>query len=319
MLATAELLSPIRLDPRARRLIPKLSFAGVVADLDPAEVRRNYTRARVPYAWPLERVGNVTSIARGSDGTPALRIFRPVTSASDPLDSYLLFHGGGWTLGDLATYEPLCRRLANRLEANVIWVDYRLAPEHPFPAALDDAVAATLWLIKHADSLGIARDRLSLIGDSAGANIAAVLALFNRRGEYGERFRRQVLIYPCLDLTASYPSHRELAEGYLLTRELYGWYRRNYVQDHDPTDWRLSPLFAAGLKEVAPAVILRAGFDPLRDEAAAYAGRLRLAGVPVQEIFFPEMLHGFITMGAVFPQADSALDQIKRALVRLQH
>lgn len=110
-----------------------------------------------------------------------------------------------------------------------------------------------------------------------------------------------------------------MAEGYLLTRDLYGWYRRNYVQDHDPTDWRLSPLFAAGLKEVAPAVILRAGFDPLRDEALAYGDRLRLAGVPVREIFFPEMLHGFMTMGAVLPQADGALDQIKRAVARLHH
>lgn len=319
MLATTELLSPSRLDPRAHRLIPKLSFTGDLLGLDPVEVRRNYNRARQPYAWPLESVGNITSITRSYDGTPALRIFRPQLSTTDVLDSYLFFHGGGWTLGDLATYEPLCRRLANRLDANIIWVEYRLAPEHPFPAALDDAAAAALWLIKHAESLGLARDRLSLIGDSAGANIAAVLALLNRRGEYGERFRHQVLVYPCLDLTASYPSHHELAEGYLLTRDLYGWYRKNYVQDHDPTDWRLSPLFAAGLKEVAPAVILRAGFDPLRDEAQAYGKRLRLAGVPVQEIFFPEMLHGFITMGAVFPQADSAITQIKRALVRLQN
>ncbi|MBK1867180.1 alpha/beta hydrolase [Aestuariivirga sp. YIM B02566] len=317
MLATAELLSPIRLDPRARRLIPKLSFAGAVADLDPAEVRRSYNRTRQPYAWPLESVGNITPIARGHDGTPALRIFRPQISSAEAADSYLFFHGGGWTLGDLAIYEPLCRRLANRLNANIIWVEYRLAPEHPFPAALDDAAAAVLWFIKNAESLGLAPDRLSLIGDSAGANIAAVLALLNRRGEYGLRFRRQVLIYPCLDLTASYPSHHELAEGYLLTRDLYGWYRQNYVQNHDPTDWRLSPLFAAGLKEAAPAVILRAGFDPLRDEAKAYGQRLRLAGVPVQEIYFPEMLHGFVTMGAVFPQAESAIEQIKRGIRRL--
>lgn len=316
MLATVELISPPRLDPRARRLIPRLSFAGNVAGLDPVDVRRSYNHARRPYAWPLEQVGNITSIARSHDGTPALKIFRPL--ATEAQDSYLFFHGGGWTLGDLTTYEPLCRRLANRLNANIIWVEYRLAPEHPFPTALDDAAAAALWLIKHAEALGLTRDRFSLMGDSAGANIAAVLALLNRRADYGVRFRRQVLIYPCLDLTASYPSHRELADGYLLTRDLYGWYRRNYVQDHDPTDWRLSPLFAAGLKEVAPAVILRAGFDPLRDEAQAYGDRLRLAGVPVQEIFFPEMLHGFITMGAVFPQADSALDQIRRAVARLR-
>lgn len=201
MLATAELFSPPRLDPRARRLIPRLSFVGDVADLDPADVRRSYNRARQPYTWPLEQVGNITSIARSHDGTPAIKIIRPL--ASEARDSYLFFHGGGWTLGDLTTYEPLCRRLANRLNANIIWVEYRLAPEHPFPATLDDAASAALWLIKHAEALGLARDRLSLMGDSAGANIAAVLALLNRRGDYGARFRRQVLIYPCLDLTAS--------------------------------------------------------------------------------------------------------------------
>ncbi len=315
--ATVDVNFESRLDPRARRLIPKLTFAGDVAGLDPVQARRAYNISRKQYVWPLETVGNITAVARSHDGTPALRLFRPQRSPAEVPDTYIFFHGGGWTLGDLFTYEPLCRRLANQLDTNIIWVEYRLAPEHPFPAALDDAVAATHWVFKHTKNLALDPRRISLIGDSAGANIAAVLALLNRRVEYGWKFARQILVYPCLDLTASYPSHRELGEGYLLTRELYGWYRKNYIGDRDPTDWRVSPLFASGLKDVVPAVILRAGFDPLRDEATAYAQRLRLAGVPVHEIFFPEMLHGFLNMGAILPQADSAVQQIRRAIHRL--
>jgi acetyl esterase len=315
--ATAEVNFHSRLDSRARRLIPRLTFTGNVEKLDPVQARRAYNFSRKQYVWPIEPVGDITSIDRSFDGTPSLKVFRPRDSLKQQRDSYIFLHGGGWTLGDLFTYEPLCRRLANQLDANVIWVEYRLAPEHRFPAALDDAVAAVHWLFRHADNLGLDPKRISLIGDSAGANIVAVLALLNRRAEYGWKFERQVLIYPCLDLTASYPSHREFGEGYLLTRELYGWYRKNYIGDHDPTDWRVSPLFAAGLKDVSPAVILRAGFDPLRDEASAYARRLRLAGVQVHEIFFPEMIHGFLNMGAVLPQADIALQQIQRAIQRV--
>jgi len=308
-----------RLDPWAQRLVPKLTFIGDVETIDPVMARRAYNLARKPYVWPLDTVGNVTSVARNHDGTPALRLFRPLGSLSHERDTYIFLHGGGWTLGDLVTYEPLCRRLANRLDANIVWVEYRLAPEHPFPAPLDDAIAAARFIFRHAGSLGIDPNRVSLLGDSAGANIAAVLALLNRKSEFGWNFERQVLVYPCLDLTASYPSHRELASGCLLTREIYGWYRKNYIQDRDPTDWRISPLFAAGLKDVAPAVILRAGFDPLRDEAFAYAQRLALAGVPVREIYFPEMFHGFLNMGAVLPQAEAAVQRIARAVHGLQN
>lgn len=317
--ATAELKLQPRLDPRAQRLIPKLTFAGDVDELDPVAARRAYNLARKPYVWPLDTVGNVTSVAATREGTPALRLFRPLGPLSHERDTYIFLHGGGWTLGDLAIYEPLCRRFASRLQANIVWVEYRLAPEHPYPAALDDAMAAARFVFSHAGSLGLDPNRVSLIGDSAGANLAAVLALLNRRSELGWNFERQVLIYPCLDLTASYPSHRELGSGYLLTREIYGWYRRNYIQGRDPTDWRISPIFAAGLKDVAPAVILSAGFDPLRDEASAYAQRLELAGVPTQEVHFPEMFHGFLNMGAVLPQAEAALQQIARAIHRLEN
>jgi acetyl esterase/lipase len=317
--ATVEVNFKQRLDPRACRLIPKLTFKGDVEKLDPVQARRAYNLTRKQYVWPLEGVGNITSIVGSSDGTPALKVFRPLGSLSHERDTYIFLHGGGWTLGDLTTYEPLCRRLANRLGANIVWVEYRLAPEHPFPAALDDGIAAARWIFKHAGSIGMDPNRISLIGDSAGANVAAVLALLNRKTEFGWRFERQILIYPCLDLTASYPSHRELGSGYLLTREIYGWYRKNYIQDRDPTDWRISPLFASGLKDVAPAIILRAGFDPLRDEAAAYAQRLQVAGVQVEEITFPEMIHEFLNMGAVLPQAESAVQQIQRAIHRLEY
>jgi acetyl esterase len=201
--AKAEVNFQSRLDPRAYRLISKLAFAGDVDSLDPVLARRAYNFSRRQYTWPLDEVGEITEFPASLDGTPALKLFRPRNAAAEGLETYIFLHGGGWTLGDLSTYEPLCRRLANELGANVLWVEYRLAPEHPFPAALDDAVAAVHWVSKHGAELGLDPERISLIGDSAGGNIAAVLALLNRRAEYGPKFLRQVLIYPCVDLTAS--------------------------------------------------------------------------------------------------------------------
>ncbi|MFO1091258.1 MAG: alpha/beta hydrolase [Hyphomicrobiales bacterium] len=300
------------LDPRAVALIAALERTGATkGSLEPEQARMHYRLTRKPLTWPVEPVGEALDIRPIEPGVPALKLFRPLRTGA-ATKTLVFFHGGGWTVGDLSVYEPLCRRLANALKVNVIWVEYRLAPEHPYPAPLDDAVAATRWIIANARFLGLDPQSIGVAGDSAGANLAAATALLLR--ERGERLANQVLIYPCLDLTLRHHSHEMLGQGYLLTSERYRWYVRNYLDGADAADWRLSPLRAADLSGLPPTIVLHAGFDPLRDEAIEYAQRLREAKVKVAELSHPDMIHGFLNMGAVLPQADVAVAQIKSAL-----
>ena len=197
---------------------------------------------------------------------------------------------------------------------DLIWVSYRLAPEHPFPAPLEDTLAACRWIFDQGSALGIDPQRVVIGGDSAGGNLAAVAALSNRHGELGRPFLAQLLFYPCLDLTAELPSHRQLASGYLLTADVYGWYLRNYLNGADAEDWRLSPLFAPDLAGLCPTVSLYAGFDPLRDEALVFHQRLRRAGVPARQVAFPGVIHGFLNMAGIMPQAGRAVMEIRAAL-----
>ena len=317
MLQIVKTTDAVGLDRRARRVIDSLPALANFSKLSAATARKTYASSRTPYLWPLDEVAEIVDIAAAGD-VPPLRLFRPaLRGAVGPAETYLFLHGGGWTVGDLATYEPLCRRLAHVLRADILWVDYRLAPEHPFPAPLDDTLAACRWIFANAASLGLDATRIGLIGDSSGGNLAAVAALLNRRGELGEKFAAQVLIYPCLDLTRSHPSHQDFADGFLLTGALYRWYVENYLRDRDSEDPLVSPLLADDLAGAAPAVIVHAGFNPLRDEAIAYVGKLRRAGVVAKEIAFADMIHGFLTMGGVLPQAGDALACIRAALEAL--
>lgn len=305
------------LDPRARRIVAALSGAASFAALSGEAAREAYRQSRAPYLWPHDEVAEACELETG-DGAPPMRLFRPLARApSEPPRTYLFLHGGGWTVGDLSTYEPLCRRLARVLCANIVWVDYRLAPEHPYPAPLDDTLAACRWLFANGARRGLDPRHVGVIGDSAGANLAAVAATLNANGELGGKFAVQVLIYPCLDLTRRHRSHADLAEGFLLTKAVYDWYVGNYLAGHDAQDPRVSPLLASDLSGIAPAVVLHAGFDPLRDEAIAYVAKLRRAGVPVKEIAFADMMHGFVNMGAALPQAGDALQCIGAALPAL--
>ena len=302
------------LDPKAKGIIAALSGNSPFKAV-PAEIARDaYRNARKPYLWPLDDVASVEDLnTRGA--APPMLLFRPIENRARGLPAtYLFLHGGGWTVGDIQTYEPLCRRLSHLLYANIIWINYRLAPEHPFPAPLDDTLAASRWIFANAFRLGINPARVGIMGDSAGANLAAATALFNIDGNLGEKFSAQILIYPCLDLTRQHPSHTKFAEGFLLTRKLYAWYVSNYLGHHDARDAHVSPLFVTDISGLAPAVILHAGFDPLREEAIAYAAKLRRAKVPVKEIAFADMIHGFINMGAVLPQAEDAILCIRSAL-----
>ncbi len=303
--------------PSALRVIETLSHAAPRASADLAAIRRAYNESRRALLAPLETVDSIIQI-RPCGGVPPLTVIRPRGNPEgQKIPAILYLHGGGWTLGGLETYAPFCRQLANITGCAVIWVEYRLAPEHPFPAAYDDTRNALSWVHQNADWLGVDRSHIAIGGDSAGGNLAAVTALA-LRDSAAIPLWFQLLIYPCLDLTAAAPSHKTFAEGYLLTAELYRWYRRNYLgHNAHAEDWRLSPLFADTQKGVAPAVILYAGFDPLRDEAEAYAIRLNDDQVPVEQIYFPGMIHGFITMGAAIPAAHVAITRIAMAIRKL--
>jgi acetyl esterase len=281
-------------------------------------LRAHHARTRRQFLAPIEPVHSIFHI-HGAPGVPKLSVLRPTLYETEKLLPATVFlHGGGWTLGAFESYEPFCRQLANATGSIVIWVDYRLAPEHPFPAAFDDTRAALRWVHDNALRLGVDENRIMLGGDSAGGNLAAAVCLAERDERTPYQPWRQILLYPCLDISACMPSHKKFAEGYLLTAGLYRWYRENYAGTPvKPNHWRLSPLFAHDVSGLPPTVLLYAGFDPLRDEAAAYAVKLTGANVPLQTLYFSDMIHGFLTMGGAIPAAGAAVKRIAQALEAL--
>lgn len=299
------------LDPQAKAVLEALASSGRPAyhQLDPKDARRLFLETR-PLSTPTApEVGSVRdATAEGPDGQIPLRVYRPTgLPTSTPLPAYVYFHGGGWVIGDLETHDVLCRQITAASGVSVIAVDYRLAPEHKFPAAVDDAWAATRWVAAHGSELGVDGRKLVVGGDSAGGNLAAVVALLARDAG-GPPIAGQVLIYPVTDLGAEAQSYTDFADGYSLTRESMRWFRAHYLAGpRDGDDWRASPLRARSLAGLPPALIVTAGFDPLRDEGAAYAMRLRDAGVMVDYVCFGGMIHGFAGMGKVLSSAFRAV------------
>lgn len=278
---------------------------------------REMCRALQP---PPPEVAAVASLSfPGPAGPVGLRLYRPLlagsaqAAAGDPLPVVVFFHGGGFTIGDLDTHDVPCRTLANFARCAVLAVDYRLGPEHRFPAAFEDAVAAVSWTAAHAVDLRLDAQRIALAGDSAGANLAAGAALALRGAE--PRIALQVLLYPGVDMHGLRPSLTEYATGYMLEREDMLWFRGNYLRNEaDARDWRASPLLAENHSGLPPAYIFTAGFDPLRDEGAAYAERLHASAVRVTYECFEGMIHGFVTMGAVLAAANHALYRVAQGL-----
>jgi acetyl esterase/lipase len=222
----------------------------------------------------------------------------------------VFFHGGGWVIGNLDTHDVACRKLADAGALIVISVDYRLAPEHKFPAAVDDAIVATKWVAANAGPLGIDARRICVGGDSAGGNLAAVVSIAARDGN-GSAIAGQVLIYPAVDFAMTHPSHREPETSVLLTHTVIPWFRDHYLNSAaDTHDWRASPARATTLIGLPPAYVLTAGADPLRDEGYEYAERLKHAGVSVTYRHFPGQFHGFFTMGKLLQQANVASIEI---------
>jgi acetyl esterase len=254
---------------------------------------------------PAPTIGEVRELR--ADGVP-VRLYRPAgVPVSTPLPALVFFHGGGWVIGDLETHDVLCRQLTAGAGISVVNVDYRLAPEHKFPAAVDDAWAATRWVAAHGPEHGIDPGRLAVGGDSAGGNLAAVVALLAR--DHGAPpLALQLLTYPVTDVAAESTSYAEFADGFMLTRESMRWFIAHYLRGaQDALDWRVSPLRAPSLSGVAPALIVTAGFDPLRDEGEAYARRLREAGVRVDTICYGGMIHGFAPMGRLIESGNRAV------------
>jgi len=295
-----------------------------VYTLTPSEARIAY-RDRIALTQPEAcRVAQVQELQVPGPGGPiALRLYRPLlrTHADLGLLPVLVyFHGGGWTIGDLDTHDTLCRELADRAGCAVISVDYRLAPEHRFPAAVEDSIAATRWVRNHAGALFLDAKRIAVGGDSAGANLAAVVAISMREAD--EPFLAyQLLIYPATDMRCCAPSHVTNGSGYLLTRESIAYYHNHYVQNPaDDLDWRASPLLHPNLSRLPSALVVTAGFDPLRDEGLQYAQRLSEDGTPAISVCFERQIHGFITMGRLIDEANAAVNlcaaELRRALVQ---
>ncbi len=240
-----------------------------------------------------------------------LRLYAPEGSGPLPLVVYL--HGGGWAVGSLDSFDALCRRLANRSGALVVSVAYRLAPEHPFPAALQDAEAAVRWAHAHAEGLGGDPARIAVAGDSAGANLATVVARRLRDAD-GPRLSLQALLYPALDPTLDSESFCVLCDDYMLRRSDMAWFWELYLGGEDPSNPDVAPARAPDLSGLPPAYVLTAEYDPLRDEGEAYAAQLEAAGVPVTLKRWPGTVHGFVRWLKVADAAGAALDDVAGAL-----
>lgn len=251
-------------------------------------------------------------VIRVKGGAIRARVYRE-EGASGALPVIVYYHGGGFALGSLRSHDGECRAMALRTGAVVVSVDYRLAPEHPFPAAVDDGAAAYLWAAEHAASLGGDPARMVVAGDSAGGNIAAVVALDLR--DHPRRPAFQCLLYPATDFTRSLPSHQHFKEGFFLTRRSMDWFLGNYLPPGaDPTHPRASPLFARDLRGLPPALVVTAGFDPLRDEGHAYAEALQAAGVRTEYRCHEGLVHGFFNLSAGPRAAGAAFDEILASL-----
>ena len=284
-------------------------------DVGAPQARVMFAGMREIFAPKGVPIGKVDSVEIPGPGGPlAARIYTPVGLTGRVTPACLYFHGGGWVIGDLDTHDVICRRLANESGCRVIAVDYRLAPENKFPAAFEDAYAALVWAEANASSHQINPNRLAVAGDSAGGNLAAAVALYTRL-KGGPQLKYQVLFYPVTQARADTRSMADFAQGYFLERAGMDWFCDQYLPpEADLNDPRVSPLAAKDVSGVAPAYVVVAGFDPLRDEGKAYADRLKAAGVAVDFVEFDSMIHGFIGMEGLVPQAGQALKDAGKAL-----
>ncbi len=284
-------------------------------DIGPIEARAKFSALMQfigPKDVPIGKVENI--LMPGPAGEIAARIYSPVAMGADGQPTLVYFHGGGFVLGDLDTHDGLCRLIANEGWLRVIAVDYRLAPEHRFPAAVEDSYAALCWIEQNAAQYGVDPNRLAVGGDSAGGNLAAVMTQM-AKAEGGPKLGFQLLLFPMTHYGADTPSLHDCATGYFLEKKTLDWFSTHYVpSDGDHGDWRASPLQGADLAGLPPAYVMLAGYDPLHDEGVHYVDKLRAAGIEVTLADFPDLVHDFIYMQSVLPQAHEALAQAAKAV-----
>jgi acetyl esterase len=302
----------VTLDPQAKAYLERVAAANLppLSEMTPAEVRLAGEATAQDLFGRADPVGAV--VDRTLPGPLHVRIYQPRGDARD-LPVLVYFHGGGWVAGSLETHDGPCKALCARTPCVVVSVDYRLAPEHRFPAALEDAWAATAWVAEHAASIGGDHAKIAVGGDSTGGGLAAVVAL--RARDRGLALAAQLFVYPVLDCDFSRPSYEEFATGYGLTREAMLWYWGQYIgPDGDPAHPEASPLRAADLGRTPPAHVVTVEYDPLRDEGEAYAERLREAGVPVTLFRAEGLIHGCFRMPAVVGRSNELLDSAAEGL-----
>ena len=298
------------LDPKAAKLIRMLKDLGGPAlnEMTPAEARIA-ARAFAGLDGNPEPVADLCDrTIPGPEGAIPLRIYTPVGGHDRALPCLVYYHGGGWVVGDLDGVDTACRALANRAECRVVSVDYRLAPEHKFPAPLDDCYAALEWVAANGPSIGIDPARLAVGGDSAGGNLGAAVCI-KARDERGPTLQMQLLIYPVTNHDFNSASYRDNGEGYVLTLDKMRWFWEHYLNNvGDGRNPLASPLLAPDLSRLQRAFVLTAEFDPLRDEGEEFAVRLREAGVPVRMTRYDGQIHGFFLRSGLFPAAATAID-----------
>ncbi len=311
------------LDPDVERLLELARQAGrpPFEALTPQQARAAYAASWDILQPTPSEVASVRDRAIAGPGGPlTLRIYRGAgTRPGERLPCLVYLHGGGWVIGNLESHDRLCRRVANTAGVCVVAVDYRLAPEHPFPAALDDAVAALHWVAANAQALAIAPDRIGIGGDSAGGNLAAVLALMARDGA-APPLAHQALLYPVVDLTAASESYQRVTSGVPLTAATMHYFIDHYAPSaRDRLDWRASPLLAPSLAGTAPALVLTVAHDPLCDEGRAYAERLEAEGVRVTSLHLGDHMHGMLLTGKLVRASNTMLDFVGAAIGQALH
>jgi len=302
------------LDPQVQTLLNQVNAMGA-----PPLHTMSVPDARAALAEMAALQGEPAAVARvedrripGPQGAIPVRLYTPAGNA--PFPALVYYHGGGWVLGSIESHDGVCRTLANAAGCAVVSVDYRLAPEHKFPAAAEDAYAALQWVATNAHDMDVDPARIAIGGDSAGGNLTAVVALMARdRG--GPALVHQLLVYPVTDSACDTASHRDNADGYFLTKDSMLWFWNHYTRnDADRRNPYAAPLRAESLRGLPPALVITAEFDPLRDEGEAYAARLKEAGVPVKHTRYNGMIHGFFGMSALLDQAKTAVGEAGKAL-----
>ena len=313
----ADLAKGLDPDTALMLVLGEISGDAKLAEGTPAAARRKMAESiAIVEDVPVGDLDVTESEVSGSAGPIAARVYRP-TSLAAPSPGLVYVHGGGWVTGDLDTHDTLCRRIALVGDLCVISIAPRMAPEHPFPAAIDDTVAAFRDVAGRAEELRLDPARIGIGGDSAGGNLSAIVGLETRSDE--RKPALTALLYPCVDATCRDPSHQSLGQGYLLTADSIAWYLEHYVGEDASRRKlpRVSPMYVDDLSGAPPALVVNAGFDPLRDEAERYWERLKAAGTPAELVRYPALIHGFLLMTGLSAAALAATEEIARRMGKM--